>query len=175
MQGLGLLEQRSRSTRRTALPPDSLALLVAAIRRRLKQVVWRRLAPFRLTPPQLGFLLVLLDSDEPLSPTELARRLYTDDPTASRVVRRLVTRQLLRQAQDPDDRRRYRVALTEKGEELAASLAELSRGLQAELERGFSPAELTGLRAGLGHLMANLDRMEADRPKKPALRRRRAP
>ncbi len=157
------------------MPPDSLALLVAAIRRRLKQVVWRRLGPFHLTPPQLGFLLVLFDSEAPLSPTELARRLYTDDPTASRVLRRLVTKQLLRQAQDPDDRRRFHVALTARGQALAAELAEVSRGLQVELEHGFSPAELAGLRAGLGKLMANLDRMEADKPPKRSARSRSAP
>ncbi len=170
-----LQEQRSRSSRRAALPPDSLALLVGAIRRRLKQVAWRRLAPFRLTPPQLGFLLALFDSEEPLSSTELARRLYSDDPTASRVVRRLVTRQLLRQAPDPDDRRRCRLALTARGEALAAELAEISRGLQTELEQGFSEAELAGLRKGLCQLMANLDRMEADRPPKKSPRPRRTP
>ncbi len=171
----GLLEQRLRTPRRAALPPDSLALLIGAIRRRLKQVAWRRLAPFRLTPPQLGFLLALFDSEEPLSSTDLARRLHTDEPTACRVVRRLVTRQLMRQEPDPDDRRRCRLALTPRGETLAAELAEISRGLQTELEQGFGEAEVAALRVGLSRLMANLDRMEADRPEKKAPRPRRTP
>ncbi len=138
----------------------SLGLLIGAARRRAKQVIWGWLEPFGLTPQQFWILLVLHESG-PLSLHELAARVWTDDPTACRVVRTLTDRGLLASGADPHHGRRRCIRLAEKGRTLAPELAALARRFRAGLESGLGPAELEGLRRSLKHVLLNLDLLEA--------------
>src|SRR5512142_3190920 len=102
-----------------------IGMLVAATRRRLKQVVWARLVPYNLTPQQFWVLLHLYQG-HPMSLHELAANIWADDPTACRIVARLTDRKLVKADADPDDRRRFRLSLTPKGKKLAGDLAALA-------------------------------------------------
>src|SRR5215831_18356147 len=123
---------------------EGIGLLIAAARRRIKQVVWSRLEPYRLTPQQFWVLLVLLEN-EGLSLHELAQQVWADDPTACRIVSRLAQQRLIH-----------------RGRKLGAELRSLADQIKAGLERGLSAADRDSLRGLLQRVVANMDRMDQE-------------
>lgn len=71
-----------------------------------------------LSPSQFNVLNVLRDSAEGLSQTELSRELLTHRSNVTGLVDRLEERKLVKRQSVPDDRRAYRVVLTEGGHKL---------------------------------------------------------
>ena len=134
-----------------------VGLLIAAVRRRLKQTVGDVARPLRLTPQQF-WVMVGISEREGLSLTELAERHPLDQPTASRVVSALARRRLVHVADDTADRRRSHLLLTESGRLLAARLQPLAEEIRAAIVAGFEPAELESLAAALRRIVANLER-----------------
>lgn len=74
-----------------------------------------------LTMPQMKALLII-DTDGALSIGELACRMNFAKPAASILVEKLVQGGFLRRAEDPEDRRRAIVQLTDKGADIVTSL-----------------------------------------------------
>jgi MarR family transcriptional regulator, lower aerobic nicotinate degradation pathway regulator len=66
------------------------------------------------------FLVLAFATTEPLSQQEIARRLGIDPTVLVGVVDELERRGLVERRRDPDDRRRYHLAVTESGVELLA-------------------------------------------------------
>jgi DNA-binding MarR family transcriptional regulator len=89
-----------------------LRLVVMRLARRLRQQ-----APEALSPSQLS-VLSTLESQGPLTPTELAAAERVKPPTITRVVDILEDAGLVRRKSDPGDRRSSRVELTARGREL---------------------------------------------------------
>ncbi len=141
---------------------ESIGLLVAAVRRRLKQVVAAAAAGYRLSPQQF-WTVVMVARDPGLSLGALAARRRMDDPTACRVVDTLVRRRLVRKAPDPSDQRRLRLALTPSGEALAASLLPLASEIGRAAEAGLTRTERDATLAVLRKVLRNLDRFDAAR------------
>jgi DNA-binding MarR family transcriptional regulator len=75
------------------------------------------LEPMGLTHPQYLVMLALW-GDEPLSVTELSRRLELDAATLSRLLKRLEAAGLVRRDRNPDDERSLAIGLTARGREL---------------------------------------------------------
>jgi DNA-binding MarR family transcriptional regulator len=136
---------------------EPVGLLIGAARRRIKQAVGRRVRPHQLAPQQF-WLLVVLHENEGLSLRELAGRHHMDQPTASRIVATLVRRGLVVVGADPGDRRRGRLRLTAKGAALAEQVYPVAREVREAMVRGFSAAEIQGLRALLRRVIANVER-----------------
>lgn len=135
----------------------SLSLLIGSARRKLKQLYLQKLAGLDLTPPQMSALLCLQESGE-LCLGQLAIHARTDEPTASRVVTRLVAAGWVRMKEDAVDRRRARIALTPSGRALARRLLPLAAEVEAELLAELSPAEQRALVAGLTRATVNVER-----------------
>ncbi|HJW73681.1 MAG TPA: MarR family transcriptional regulator [Geothrix sp.] len=133
-----------------------LGLLASAVRRRLKQVAWARLAPYGLTPQQFWVILVLLE-EGPLSLHALSQRVWMDDPTASRVVKTLVGRGLLRSLPDPGHGRRILISLMPEALPMARELQTLAQGIKENLVDGLSDQERDLVRHGLMTIIRNLD------------------
>jgi DNA-binding MarR family transcriptional regulator len=136
----------------------SIGLLVAATRRRLKQVIWSRLVPYNLTPQQF-WVILHLHQGRPMSLHELAKNIWADDPTACRIVARLTERKLVRAEADPDDRRRFRLMLTPKGKKLGGELSGLAGEIKDGMERNLSAGERQALCGVLQRVVDNLDEM----------------
>jgi len=137
---------------------ESVPMLVAAVRRRIKQLAWEHLRPLGVTPQQAGVLLALQNNDG-VSLTELARAMHIDNPTACRIVNTLVKRNWLQTRADPDDRRRFRLHLTASGKRLGKNLTERARGVQHILEGMMDTRDTAQLRTLLTKF---LSRLEAD-------------
>lgn len=66
-------------------------------------------------PARLRLLEALAAASHPLTVGEIAEAVSVDQPRASRLVQQGVDHELVRREADPDDARRSRIALTERG------------------------------------------------------------
>jgi DNA-binding MarR family transcriptional regulator len=144
---------------------ENLGLLIAAARRRLKQAASELARPYHLSPQRFWLLLGISDR-EGLSLRELAAQHRIDEPTASRIVAGLVQRGLVRVTDDPEDRRRARLLLTEAGAKLAGQFRPLADGLREATVEGFSSAEQALLAVSLRRVVDNVDRFVRERRQK---------
>jgi DNA-binding MarR family transcriptional regulator len=104
-------------------------------------------AGVRLDRPDVQILVHLLDASEPLRVGVIAEGLQVESPHVTRHVAALEQRGLVERVRDPDDRRAWRIALTEDGAEVAdrcrrvtsdwfeGALADWSQEDRAELSR----------------------------------------
>jgi DNA-binding MarR family transcriptional regulator len=171
---LRLAKQQLSKQVSASLRPQPLGLLVAAVRRSIKQAVTRRLRSHRLSHQQFWLLMALHEQPGP-SLGELAQGRLMDPPTASRVVALLLRRGLVRLEADPRDRRRRSIRLTARGEALARELHPVAARVRGAIAAGFSPAEVATLRAMLLRVVANLERFDGRGSTRirPTARRRR--
>jgi DNA-binding MarR family transcriptional regulator len=98
-------------------------------------------------PARLRLLEALAAASAPLTIGEIAEAVSVDQPRASRLVAQGVDHELVRREIDPDDARRTRVALTERGRRIIqdftgdrrqavdAALAEFTEAERADLAR----------------------------------------
>jgi DNA-binding MarR family transcriptional regulator len=137
---------------------EPAALLISAIRRRLKQVVGAQVRAYGLSPAQFWILNRIFEC-EGLSLRELAGSLYMDQPTTSRVVSTLAAHKLVRMEGDPADRRRGRLVPTARGRALAAKLHRIALETRGAVESGLTAAERDTLRALLRKALAHIDEL----------------
>ena len=137
---------------------EYVGLLIAAARRRVKQAALARAAHHGLSVQQFWFLVAV--AERPGSAhSEIAARLRTDAPTASRVLGALERRRLVRTAPDREDRRRMCVYPTPAGARLAPEVMASAREIRTAVTAGMTPREVEQLRHGLRRVNENLDRL----------------
>jgi DNA-binding MarR family transcriptional regulator len=98
----------------------------------------RALRPYRLSTAGRQALAVLEGAGEPLTPTEIARRLIVTTATITSVLDTLEGRGLVERRPDPDDRRRLRIAITPAGAALAAAFVPEVVALQTAVMAGIA-------------------------------------
>jgi DNA-binding MarR family transcriptional regulator len=141
------------------LQHEPVGRLIGVARRRIKQVVGRRLRDHRLSPQQFWVLVNLGESPD-ISLSELAERLHMDDPTASRIVGALTVRRLARVQPHPTDRRRRCLGLTPAGVALARRVAPIALEVRRAVEAGLTPSERDNLRSLLRRVIENVERLD---------------
>jgi MarR family transcriptional regulator, transcriptional regulator for hemolysin len=129
--------------------PRALAKAFKATRAHMQ----RRLEPLGLHAGQ-DYLLDLLDAEGEMTIGALAERLGVEIPTVVRTVQRMGP--LIERTRDPDDRRRTRIALSERGREVVPAVREVISSVTAEATAGFTAAERAQLIELLRRAMANL-------------------
>jgi DNA-binding MarR family transcriptional regulator len=152
---------------------EPVGLLIAAARRSLRHAVQERVTTLRVNPPEFWTLLAVAE-DPGVSLGELARRQRIDAPAASRTVGALARRGLVRLELDPGDRRRSRLSLTRRGDELLRKLRPIADDLRARVVSGMDSAEEAALRDSLRKVIGNLEgarvaRLEASAEDGPRL------
>lgn len=123
------------------LAPHNLAyqvkLLSQSFARRLQAV----LDPYGLTPAHWGVLCCLWQEDG-IATITISQRLHQLGGTFTSVLENMEKQGLIHRERDPDDRRVWRVWLTEKAEKLKIVLPPLVKELEQELYKCLSPEEL---------------------------------
>jgi DNA-binding MarR family transcriptional regulator len=137
---------------------EPASLLIAAIRRRLKQVIGEQVREYGLTPAQFWMLNRVFEH-EGLSLRELADSLHMDTPTASRVVAALVRQKYLRSDEDPDDRRRARIVMSSRGRALADKLHTVAVHARSAVEAPLTGSERETLRTLLRKSLQHVSRL----------------
>lgn len=139
----------------------SLPHVITAVKSRMRQVAWRRLAPHGLSPQQYQLLMAVAEQDGRCH-GELARCTWMDKPTATRTLRTLLDRGLIRAEADPAHGRRILFHLEPGAEALIEELRGFRQFMRAGMEQGLGEEERGQLRSLLALVMDNLDRMEAE-------------
>ncbi|WP_051393287.1 MarR family winged helix-turn-helix transcriptional regulator [Glycomyces arizonensis] len=106
-------------------------------------------------PASLSQLFALheLDLRSGLSQRELAERLGLEKSTVSRLVTDLESDGLVRRERDPDNRRLYRLEITDAGRRLHREIASAVHPRYLQWIEGMTPAEREGLEIGLPALL----------------------
>lgn len=91
---------------------------------------------------------------------ELAERLDVEPITACRIVDRLEEAGLVERQRDPEDRRAWRLVLTEKSQPIFERLGALADEMAADAFRGLGDAEVDLMRAKLALIRENVNRSE---------------
>ena len=86
-------------------------------------------------------VMAALGGGQPLSANEICDRTNMDKVQVSRAISRLLGRDLVARAQDPEDRRRWNLRLTPSGEAVYRDVVPLARAREAELLDALDPSE----------------------------------
>ena len=100
-----------------------------------------------------AFALHELDGGTPLSQRDLAERLRLEKSTVSRLAAELERKGLLVRERDPDNRRLYRLRLTDEGHALHARMRGTFQHRYARWVSAMTPAERAALLTGLQALL----------------------
>jgi len=136
---------------------DSIGFLMADVSRLLRRVFDERARSIGVTRPQWRVLTVLA-REEGINQGMLADRLEVEPITLSRMVDRMQDAGLLERRADPDDRRAWKLYLSDNATPLIAELRALGEILSDEALEGVSAAERDTLADLLGRVRCNLSR-----------------
>ena len=134
---------------------DALMSLMMALGRRIRHKQPGDMVDFSAFP-----ILKVLSHHGPMRLSALAQTLGLDASTVSRHARHLEERGLLERAEDPDDRRATRVAVSEHGQACLTTVFEARRQLITNSLDGLSRQERKTLRDLLNRLVDNLTTQE---------------
>ena len=106
--------------------------------------------------PSHGDILHHLFVEDRLPMTELAGRIGRTKATVTTLVDKLESRGFVAREQDEEDRRVWRVGLTDRGRDLRSPFEAVSGALNRRLLGGFREEEVRSLEGMLDRLRANL-------------------
>jgi DNA-binding MarR family transcriptional regulator len=119
--------------------------------------------------PSFGFVLRAVAAEQP-TVSRLAELLGVTKQAASRLVDDMVSLGYVARAEDPADRRRTRLSLTETGERIRARALSESQAMEAELAERFGDTQVQHLRALLTDFVerhGGADELARRRPRAP--------
>ncbi len=135
---------------------ESLGYIINRTLIKIKKEFIKRLKPYDLTPEQWTLLNCLGEQDG-LTQTDLAEKTYKDQPNTARMLDKLEKKNLLRRADNPEDRRAFLIYLTEKGKKLRKRIIPITTQLNNDASFGFTQAESSQLIDLLNRVYENLE------------------
>lgn len=137
-------------------PDDAPAWLIQRASRTLR-VLFLRMMEERSggVTPEMWLVLSRLYARDGQYQTQIADSTFRDRPNTSRILAGLEERGYVRKQRDPDDRRRMRIHLTERGQAFVREMAPLAARTRDGLYEGLSDDELRMLRKVLRRIERN--------------------
>jgi len=129
----------------------SIGFLLAKAYQRACALYKEKFDCYNLTPQQFGLLRFLWEEDG-LTQVELSNRSQIDRTTIGGLIDRLEQSGLLVRLPHPEDRRAYRISLTDSGKKLEQELTPLAEELHQAILARLSPEEIASLTAILQKL-----------------------
>lgn len=129
--------------------------LIRRLSRRLRYRLDARLERYGLTAVQWG-VIASLDHEDGLSQAALQQRLAIEAPTLTPIVQRLEADGWISRTNDPVDRRRQRVWLSDRSRAAIPEIGAEVEAYRQESLRGFSDREIATLSGLLDRIEANL-------------------
>lgn len=141
---------------RSDRPDDAPAWLIQRASRTLR-VLFLRMMEERAggVTPEMWLVLSRLYARDGQYQTQIADSTFRDRPNTSRIVAGLEERGYVQKQRDPDDRRRMRIHLTERGEAFVRDMAPQAARTRDGLYEGLSDDELRMLRRVLRRIERN--------------------
>jgi len=138
---------------------ELLGKYLSRIHRYSRALMDKRLKHLGIGGGQFGFMMTLYRKDG-VSQTELSDQLKLDKTTITRSIRPLLDNGYIVRERDPEDRREYRILLTQKGQSIRDELIEIRRELESELLEGFSQDERDDLMGLMRRMTENATRIK---------------
>lgn len=123
----------------------SIGFLLGKACQRAWATVREELEPYDLTPPQFGILAFLWQEDG-LTQVELSEKAQIDRSTVGGLIDRLERNGLLERRQHPQDRRAYKIHLTEQGKAMESTLSACAERSLRRFTAGLNEDEVKELR-----------------------------
>lgn len=98
-----------------------------------------------------------LNREEGLSQLEIGQATFKDAPTITRIIDLLCKKGLTHRSPDPEDRRRFRIQLTGKGQEKIREVLPTVKAFRREAWRGLKEEEVDQLVSTLNKIFENLN------------------
>ena len=130
---------------------NSIGFLLAKVYQRGFGLFKEQLDSYDLTPPQFS-LLAFLWIEDGLSQTSLSQKTQVDRTTIGGLIDRLEKLGLVERLPTPEDRRAYRICLTDKGRGLERELCAIAARVTEKFLAPLDAEEQTALRATLKKL-----------------------
>ena len=137
--------------------PALVGKLLAQIHMTDLRVIDRRMAPIGLSRGTFGCLALLYDHDGRRQ-EDLRCHLGVNRSTVTRAVRRLIDLGYVRRAEDPDDRRAYRIWLEPAARTVRPQVFRILRENDRTMLRGISGTDRRKLHRLLGSVLENVTR-----------------
>jgi DNA-binding MarR family transcriptional regulator len=141
---------------------ENLPFEIAETAHAMRRAFDRKAATLGVTRAQWKVLFRLSRSPG-LRQVELADLLDVEPITLSRILDRLAEAGLVQRLSDPNDRRAWRLHVTDKAEPLLAKLRTLADALIAQAFDGLDQADLEAMRANMATIRENLAAAQAIR------------
>lgn len=123
----------------------SIGFLLSKAYQRAWGIMREEIEPYDLTPPQFGLLAFLWQQDG-LSQKELSDKGQIDRTTIGGLIDRLERLGLVERRQHPQDRRAYKIHLTQRGRELEGPLTDCADRTLTKFTKGLNEQEVSELR-----------------------------
>ncbi len=125
--------------------------------KRVRQAFQHRLtdAKINVTVDQ-WVLLQALDHKEGISQLELAKAVYKDQPSVTRILDLLVQKKMITRNPDPSDRRKFLIVLTKDGKAIISKIKPLVYTFRKQTFAGINPKALNQFQETLNTIFNNL-------------------
>jgi len=141
---------------------ESIGRDVSHLFRSIRNFMGRQLEPYGIGDAQFPFLMLLLHEDG-ISQEYLATALKCDRATSARSIARLENAGYVRRVVDPNDRRAYKVFLTEQGHDIGQIVWSFSRDLNDILLEVFTDEEKLAFRNMIKKAGLNISKCNQNR------------
>ncbi|MEE9151372.1 MAG: MarR family transcriptional regulator [Thermoplasmata archaeon] len=121
-------------------PKESIGRWISLIYRQGQIHIGKELQVYNIGSGQFPFLTVLYDEDG-LSQEEISRILNVDKATAGRDIKRLAEEGYVERKRNPEDRRAYKIFLTEKGKKVKPVIRRVLSSWTSILSSDFTEEE----------------------------------
>jgi DNA-binding MarR family transcriptional regulator len=108
---------------------------------------------------QFGFMMILLRT-EGISQSKLSEISKLDKTTIARSIRPLIENDYVVRGKDPDDRRGYKLLLTDSGRSLGPELIRIQMDLERQLLENFTSEEIELLSGFLRRMNENASKLK---------------
>ncbi len=134
---------------------DCLGFIANRLVRVFQKAVDKRVMDHGLTTAQFC-VLAKLSEEEGITQTELAGRLFIENPTLVRTLDRMESSGIIERRRDPRDRRAYHIYLLPKGRELMDLVERVGQEVHQTATRDLAQEELLSLKNALYKIWHNL-------------------
>jgi DNA-binding MarR family transcriptional regulator len=133
---------------------ESVGRIIACLYRHARIYFEKELAPFGLGSGALPVLIALLHHDG-ITQQKLAEHLHVDKATTTRTITKLIELDYVRREHDPEDKRAYRLFVTEKARKTAPEIHNVLHSWTAILSEGLTDEEKETALGLLRHMRDN--------------------
>ncbi|GIN59171.1 MarR family winged helix-turn-helix transcriptional regulator [Lederbergia ruris] len=134
---------------------DHIGILIHNADLAITSYVRKHLEPFNLAPEQNLIMMILWNQDG-VSSNELVSQLNKDKAGIARMIASLEGKGYIKKVADPNDKRSFKIHLTDEGKRLAHSVIPIQRNMRETLTKGMTKEEIDDLQKLITKVMNNI-------------------